>query len=406
MKTRLDAKAITAMTLPRERAEEIYWGTELEGFGLRLRRRRDGSLLRTYAVQYRVDGHTRRKTVGSADKISLAQARDAARKDLARVELGHDPQAERAAKRREATHTVRATVATYLEARQPELRPASFRVTELYLTGGYFRAVHSKAITAVTRADVAACTRTILRNHSRSTASAARRALSAFFAWTIADGLLGNGANPVDGSHRPDDPTPRDHVPTAEELVTIWSGCGDDDFGRIVRLLILLGSRRSEVAGMRWSEIDPEAGTWTLPAERSKNHRPHIVTLPPAALAIVRTVPRTSRDHLFGSRASVGFTSFNKAKRELDRRLGSTVRPWRIHDLRRAVATGLIDIGVEPHHVEACLNHYSGHRAGVAGTYNRSSYTRPIAASLARWSEHLAAMIEGRDSKIVPLQRA
>jgi integrase len=233
--------------------------------------------------------------------------------------------------------------------------------------------------------------------------------LSAFFSWAIADGLLGNGANPVDGSHRPDDPTPRDHVPTAAELVAIWNACGDDDFGRIVRLLILLGNRRAEVGGLCWSELDLDAGTWTLPAERSKNHRALTVVLPPRALAIIASVPRTNRDHLFGDRTASGFTSWGGCKLDLDRRLGEAVKPWRLHDLRRAVATGMADLGVEPHHIEAALNHFSGHRRGVGGTYNRSTYERAVAAALARWSEHVLALVEGRresSSNVVVLQSA
>jgi integrase len=261
-------------------------------------------------------------------------------------------------------------------------------------------------ITAVTRADVAACIRAILRNHSVPTAAAARRALSAFFTWAIAEGLLANGANPVDGSFCPGDPAPRDHVPSNAELVAIWNACGDDDFGRIVRLLILLGNRRAEIGGLSWSEIDLDRGVWVLPAGRSKNRRSNAVVLPALALAIIQSVPRTERDQLFGVRAGAGFASWSGSKLDLDRRLGSTVEPWRIHDLRRAVATGMADIGIEPHHIEACLNHYSGHRRGVAGVYNRSSYERAVAAALARWSEQVQALVDGGESKIVTLRRA
>jgi integrase len=157
---------------------------------------------------------------------------------------------------------------------------------------------------------------------------------------------------------------------------------------------------------MRWSELDLDVGTWTLPAERSKNHRTHTITLPPAALAIIGAVPRTERDHLFGSRADAGFTSWPWCKQELDRRLGEAAKPWRVHDIRRTVATRMADIGVEPHVIEAALNHYSGHRAGVAGVYNRSSYQRAVAAALSQWGEHIAALVEGRKSKIVTMQRA
>jgi integrase len=406
MKLKLDTKTVAGLALPKGRSEDFAWDAELEGFGLRLRRRRDGGLLRNWVAQYRADGHTRRVTIGSADKVSPAQAREAARKLLARVELGHDPQAEKAAKRQQVAHTVRSVVTRYLDAKQSELRPASLRISKLYLTGPYFRPLHPMALSAVGRADVATCTRAIVRRHSGPTAAAARRALSAFFAWAIADGLLGNGANPVDGSHRPDDPMPRDRVLTDAELVAIWNACGDDDFGRIIRLLNLLGSRRQEVGGMCWSEIDLDAGTWTLPAERSKNGRSHSIVLPPPTRAIIHSVPRTSRDHLFGDRASAGFTGWSNAKVDLNRRLVGAVKPWRIHDIRRTVATGMADIGVEPHHIEAALNHFSGHRRGVAGVYNRSSYEHAVRAALVRWSEHVLALAEGRKSNVVAMQRA
>ena len=256
MKIKLDARTIAALQLPAGKNEEIFWDSELENFGLRLRRRTDGGLSRTFTAQYRADGHQRRKT-WAADKLTPAQARDAARKHLAQVELGHDPQAEKVAKRRQATRTVRTVVATYLEARQSKLRPESFRIAKLYLENPmYFGKLHPKAIDAVVRADVAECVRTIASRRSAPTAAAARRALSAFFSWAIAEGLLGDGANPVVGTRRPDDSTPGDHVPTVAELVAIWKACGDDDFGRIVRLLILLGNRRQEVGGMCWSELE------------------------------------------------------------------------------------------------------------------------------------------------------
>ena len=123
VKIKLDARTISALQLPPGRDEDFAWDTELENFGLRLRRRADGGLSRTFIVQYRADRHTRRKTIGGADKITPAQARDAARKHLARVELGHDPQAEKAARRAQAARTVRAAVASYLDARRPNCGP-------------------------------------------------------------------------------------------------------------------------------------------------------------------------------------------------------------------------------------------------------------------------------------------
>jgi integrase len=396
MKLKLDAKTVSALTLGKGQSEAFAWDTELAGFGLRLQGQR-----RTYVAQYRANGRTRRVTLGTADRLTPTQAREGARKVLARVSLGDDPQAERAAKRVEAERTFAKVVDAYLAIKQSELRPVSFRIAKLYLTGPYFRPLHAMGINEITHPDIAARLSAITRAHSTHTAAAARRAISALFKWAMEEGWA--QSNPVIGTRRPADPKPRDRVLSDAELVVIWNACGDDDYGRILRLLILLGARRSEVGGMRSGELDLDAGTWTLPKERSKNHRAHTFTLPTAALAIIGMVPRSERDHLFGTRADRGFTAWDHGRAALDCHLAGAVKPWRLHDIRRTVDTKMADIGIEPHIIEAVLNHYSGHRAGPAGVYNRSAYERAVKAALARWSEHVLALVEGRASNVVAL---
>jgi integrase len=397
VKLKLDTKTVAALALAKGRPEEFAWDAELEGFGLRLRRRRDGGLLRTWAAQYRANGHTRRITLGSADKVTVAKAREAARKLLARVELGHDPQREKQAKRAASVHTFRAVADAYLAAKESGLRPASLRITKLYLTGDYFRPLHAMGVAEITHADIAARLSAITRAHSAHTAAAARRAISALFRWTMEEGWT--QTNPVIGTRRPQEAAARDRVLSDAELAAIWRACGDDDFGKILRLLILLGSRRQEIGGMRWSEFDDlDAGIWTLPKERSKNHRAHTITLPPVALDIIRSVSHGERDHLFGERGGGGFNGWSNAKAELDQRLADAVKPWRLHDIRRTVATRMADIGIEPHHVEAALNHFSGHRRGVAGVYNRSPYERQVKAALIAWSRYVLDLVEGHAS--------
>jgi integrase len=186
------------------------------------------------------------------------------------------------------------------------------------------------------------------------------------------------------------------------ELAAIWRGCGDDDFGRITRLLILMPSRRSEIGGIRWSsEIEPlERGLWTLPAERSKNGRAHTLPLMPMALDIIKAVPKmVSRDYLFGARGD-GYTRWADGKAALDKRSGVT--GWVLHDIRRTVATRMADLGVQPHIIEQILNHVSGHKAGPAGIYNRSTYDREVRAALALWHDRVRTLIEGGERKLVP----
>ena len=198
LEVKLDAKTIASLTLPAGKLDEIFWDGELPGFGYRLRRLGD-RVEDSYVVQYRSGGRTRRPTLSAA--LLPHEARLAARKLLAGVTLGADPQGEREAKRRMEAQTFHAIAALSLDARASELRPASFRVAKLYLTGSYFRPLHPVAINEIGHADVAACIRRIENAHSACTAGAARRAVSAFFAWAIAEGLRAP-PNPVIGTRR------------------------------------------------------------------------------------------------------------------------------------------------------------------------------------------------------------
>src|SRR5262249_14189725 len=181
-----------------------------------------------------------------------------------------------------------------------------------------------------------------------------RGALSGFYSWAMQMGLA--EANPIIGTKRPKTNEPRERVLDDSELAAIWRACSDDDYGRIIRLLILTGSRRAEIGDMRWSEINPEKGTWTLPAERSKNGKQLTLPVMPMMREIIDAVPRmATRDALFGRR-SKGFTawSWKESKPALDARSGVT--GWTVHDIRRSVATKMADIGVQPHIIEAALN--------------------------------------------------
>jgi integrase len=150
-----------------------------------------------------------------------------------------------------------------------------------------------------------------------------------------------------------------------------------------------------------------EKGLLSLPGERVKNGHAHTLPLTPLAMAIIKTVhQRVGRVFLFGDRSDTGFTRWSEEKRRLDDRLGAKVAPFVLHDIRRSVATGMADLDVEPHHIEAVLNHFSGHRGGVAGVYNRSRYERQIRAALALWDDHLRTLIQGGKRKVLPFPQA
>jgi integrase len=210
-------------------------------------------------------------------------------------------------------------------------------------------------------------------------------------------------SNPVAGSNNPAAGLPsRDRVLSPEEIRIIWNACADDDPGRIVKLLLLTGCRRDEISRLPWTEVDFDRGAITIAAARSKNHRAHTVTLSEPALEILRAVPRRpGTDFVFcGER---GFSGWSHATKALRARMESPVSV-KLHDLRRSAATGMAELGVLPHVIEAVLNHSSGSKAGVAGIYNRARYESEVAAALARWADHVLAVVENRASKIVPLR--
>jgi integrase len=394
-------RAVAKLALPSGKNEAAYWDDELKGFGYRLRRS-GGRVLRSWNVIYRANGRQRRVTY-DAGTLTATAARAAARKLLAEVELGGDPQADKRARRQPADRTFRAAVAAYLAAGQQTLRPATLRVKKIYLTGDYFRPLHPLDITKITRADIAARITTITRQHSHLAAAAAQQHVSAFFSWTTQEGWT--ESNPMIGARKPARSVQRDRVLSDDELSAIWKASPPDtDRGRIVRLLTLLGGRPSEIGGMAWSELNLETGSWTLPSERSKNRRPLKLYLPAAAWEIIATTPRREgHDQLFGKRTA-GFTAWTDCKAELDDALIACMLPWQLRDIRRTVATRMADLGVQPHIVECLLNHASGFRAGIAGTYNKSPYEREVTAALALWAEHVLSLAEGRESKIRALR--
>jgi integrase len=143
------------------------------------------------------------------------------------------------------------------------------------------------------------------------------------------------------------------------------------------------------------AEVDAERNVISLPGERTKNGRPHEIPIARAARELLEARPHIAgRDLVFGKWGG-RFTGWAKPRLALDERTGPLPH-WVIHDLRRSVATGMADIGIQPHIIEAVLNHVSGHKGGIAGIYNRAQYATEKAQALARWDEHLSDVVSVR----------
>lgn len=205
-----------------------------------------------------------------------------------------------------------------------------------------------------------------------------------------------------------------DRVLSDDELRALWLALPDSHWGTIVKLLMLTGQRRNEISNLRWSEIDLDRGMIRFPKDRVKNGREHVVPMSPAVRGLIEAqAVRDRRDLIFGEGVG-GFSGWAAAKAKLDQDIAAPkpMASWRLHDLRRTVATRMAEspgdggLGVAPHVVEAVLNHVSGHKAGVAGIYNWAKYEAEKTAALALWAEHVAQIMTGRLAKVVPLRRA
>jgi integrase len=231
-------------------------------------------------------------------------------------------------------------------------------------------------------------------------------ALSGLFRWALQQRKV--TVNPASGVWHPGAPPARERVLTNAEIVAFWRACEqiDPPYGAVARLLLLTGARLNEVAGMRREELSEDGTTWTVPSERSKNHRSLVLALPPLARDIVGKLPMIDGGFVFTTTGQRAVTSWTRAKAELDAAMG-TPAPWRLHDLRRTAATGMADLGILPHVIEAVLNHVSGAKAGVAGIYNRSTYAPEKAAALTRWAAHIEGLIgKSPTGEVIPLTRS
>jgi integrase len=394
---KLTKDAVAALALPTGKAEHFEWDTTLPGFGVRLR---GGG--KRWVVQYRVKGQQRRESLGDVRKVTLEDARKIARQRFAQAELGVDPVAER---ERVNAVTLGAVIPRYLDAKRDRLRPNSFTAAERYLAK-HWKPLHSRPLETIKRADVAARLQETMKTYGRTSAARGRDILSALFGWAMREGLC--EANPVLATNDPTEGIqPRDRVLNDDEIRVVWNACEDDDGGRIIKLLLLTGCRREEIGGLRWSEINRNTGLLTIPGTRTKNHRTLELPLPEVAINILRSVTRQEdRDFVFG-RFGGAFSGWSAAKLRLDARIamaaGKPIAAWRLHDLRRTMRSNLGKLGVRPDIAELAINHV---KAGVEAIYDRYRYQREIAAALALWADRVLALVEGRNSTVVALQRA
>ncbi len=421
-------------------AEYVIWddgGKEtVKGFGLKV----TPAGGRVYIYQYRLarpgmaDKTAPRKyTIGKHGNLTPDQARTRAKELAGMVEQGIDPrqaeldaleakdevkrQAEGKAKL-EGELVFEKVAERWLEHYEAEKgrRPRTVDQARHIVKMRLEPALKGKPLPHITRGDLQCIIDAIPIKH-RASRLAVYAYSSVLFRWAMERGEISD--NPVRLMAKPSAPEARNRVLEEGELVTVWKAADDlrDPYGAYFKLLILTGQRREEVAGMAWAELDRTSSTWTIPANRTKNGVVQIVPLAPVVLeeldrlamavqvnAVMEGVDANSwpkSGPVLTTYGKTAIKSYSKAKAELDSAISKVLKDgepfpaWRVHDLRRTLATGLQKLGVRFEVTEAVLNHVSGAKSGVAGIYQRHDWKDEKRAALNAWARRLGELVQG-----------
>jgi integrase len=424
--------------VPPDVRDVVIWDEDLPGFGVRMQRAKAGPLRLSYVIQYRThDGRSRRMKIAD-EALPAHEARKLAARELAKVKTGDDPQGDKVAKRHTGSHVFKAVAENFILDKalpEPPAKPKSGKKYWRPTTTKQYRHIlltccqplHGFDIAAIKRGEISHVSRQIEHKRGVRMASLTRNRLSTLFTWAMREGLT--ETNPVIATRKVEYTGKRERILSDDELARIWRACEPENFphngnfGRVVQMLILTATRRNEVSGMTWSEVNLDDAIWELPAERSKNHRKHILPLSPPAHAILKELSERKRwngknwasdQYVF---SSFGTINTSRPRAALYERSGTS--DWWLHDIRKTVATGMGNLGIAPHVISCVLNHVSvfrmdvqgmtiavqGPRAGITGKYNLSPYFREMQQALDRWADHVMALVEGRADKVVALAK-
>lgn len=356
-----------------ECGQVFYADDSLAGFGVRVSQ--GGT--KTFTLRFGMP--RQRVSLGRYPIISLSAARQRAKEILAENTLG---------KTRPTSVSFDDTVARFLADHAVRNRPRTIKDYTRVLKVRF--PLGSKKLADIGREDI------VRRLEKLDYCPTERRyatvIIKMLFRWAVRNQFLEH--SPCEGIV-PAKSLTRSRVLLDAELKAIWQAC-EGSFGDIVRLLILTGQRRGEIAALKAEYIGPDS--ITLPDHLCKNGREHNFPIARNAVSLLRRVVTLASPEkspfLFPARGnpSAPFSGWSKSKLDLDARSGVT--GWTLHDLRRTFATNLAALRVPPHIVERLLNHASGSISGVAAIYNRHTYEAECREAINSWEKKLFGIIE------------
>ena len=375
---------------------------------------------KSWAVRYRHAGKPGKATLGPYPVLGLADARERAAETLKRVGDGVSPAAAKRAQKAAAEAAAKDTIdvfAASFVARYAKPKNRSWAETERILNREVIPAWKGRTVGEITRRDVIELLDGVVDRGAATMANRVFSAVRKMFAWGVERDVI--AASPCTGLRPPSSEVKRDRVLSDDELRAVWTVAEGQAYpwGPFVSLLILTGQRREEVAQAQWSEFDlARDAVWTIPPERAKNGKRHEVPLAPQAVALLSGLPKIKGEGgkarwVFTTTGDTPVSGFTLMKRRLDAAAETALNKdrdeplpfpaWRIHDLRRTVASGMAAIGVNLPVVEKVLNHTSGSFGGVAGVYQRYDFADEKRRALCAWANRLDVLASGHPGNVL-----
>jgi integrase len=359
-----------------------------------------------------------RFTLADYGDISLTEARDEARDFKEKLRKGIDPVAEKykskAVARERMANDFAGLVELFITRHISKLKPSTAIDYERVVKKVLIPSWGKRSIVDISGADVIHLIDTEESRapvQARLTFAVARK----LFAFAVERQLIPSSVNPFTGLKAPAVPKARDRVLSEEEIGLFWTATEAIGwpYAPAFKFLLLTGQRRSEVAGVAWSEIDVEKAEWVIPADKAKNGKAHAVDLSPLALEIL--VDQTKIGALaFTSNGDKPLNGWSRAKKRLDAaieelrlkaNMSEQVPAWRSHDLRRTAASGMAALSFAPHVIEKTLNHTSGVTGGLTAVYQHHDYRKERKAAMAAWGRKVEQIIGPAEINVVPMKR-
>ena len=369
--------------------------------------------VKSWAVRYTINGKVLKKTLGTYPEVGLAEARAEAGRVFDCVRTGTDPR----------------DVARIAKAKADASRSNTFgAMTQRFIADcgdlksvreieGILRPVITKwrdcPLDGIRRRDVIELIDEVKAARGPYAAGKTLAWVRRAFNWAVGKALI--ETSPVTQVEPPVRIKARERALSDAEIPAAWNVAEaiGYPFGPFVRLLLLTACRRGEIAGLRWSEIDLDRSTITIPSERYKTGRTLVVPLSRMTRQVIDDLPHfTEGDFVFsttGGRRPI--SGFSKMMERFDAALakhckGEGVAPFDFdpHDLRRTVRTNMSALRVPPHIAEACLGHVV---TGIQKHYDRWTYLDEKGEAFELWAGKVERLINpGSNVERLPRRRA